>query len=250
MLISLLALACAPDPKPVDDALLDDSGGDTQTDTQTDTQPQADACADDAAEILLGVTELDLGGSLPSRLIVFGDGACPILADPDGAIAGASARLGEGRVAHVGHEGVLTGASGKGEHGPLLVQNLARWAAGGKDAPVIGVERDMRGVITTLEAAGLTAEIVEADALDGLDLFIAYAPAERDADELAALQTFVSDGGGLLTGGHAWWWAYERGASAAEVAERDRDDCPPVPHRPREQRHVAAVDRPEQARLA
>jgi hypothetical protein len=221
MLITLLALACAPAPKPVnDDAPPEDSGGDTQTDTQTDTQPQADTCAEDVAAILQGVTELDLGGSLPSRLIPFGDGACPVLADPDGAIAGASARLGAGRLAQLGHEGLLTGASGKGAHGPLLVQNLARWAAGGKDAPVIGVEKDMRGVITTLEAAGLSAELVEADALDGLDLFIAYAPAERDADEIAALQAFVADGGGLITAGHAWWWAYERGASAAEVAEQ------------------------------
>ncbi|MEY3211307.1 MAG: channel-associated factor 2 isoform [Pseudomonadota bacterium] len=223
MLITLLALACAPAPKPVDDALPEDTGGDTgtdtQTDTQTDTNPQPEACAADAGEILLGVTELDLGGSLPSRLIPFGDGACPVLADPDGAIVAASARLGAGRLAQLGHEGLLTGAAGKGAHGPLLVQNLARWAAGGKDAPVIGVEQDMRGVITTLEAAGLNAQIVKADALEGLDLFIAYAPAERDADEIAALQAFVTDGGGLLTAGHAWWWAYERGASAAEVAE-------------------------------
>ena len=60
MLITLLALACAPAPKPVnDDAPPEDSGGDTQTDTQTDTQPQADTCAEDAAAILQGVTELD-----------------------------------------------------------------------------------------------------------------------------------------------------------------------------------------------
>ena len=215
MLIPLLALACAPSSKPVDDAPTKDSGGDTQTDTSA----PVDACAEDAAAILLGGTELDLGGSLPSRLFPFGEGACPILADPDGAIAGASARLGEGRLAQLGHEGLLAGASSKGEHGPLLVQNLARWAAGGKDAPVIGVERDIRGVITSLEAAGLSAEIVEADALDGLDVFIAYAPTERDAEEIAAIQAFVAQGGGLLTAGHAWWWAYERGASAAEVAQ-------------------------------
>ncbi|MCK6520592.1 M60 family metallopeptidase [Myxococcota bacterium] len=219
MLISLLALACAPSSKPsTDDSSTKDSGADTQTDTQTDTAAQAERCAEDAAEILAGVTELELGGALPSRLIPFGEGACPLLADPDGAVAVASARLGEGRLAQLGHEGLLTGAAGKGAHGPLLVQNLARWAAAGKDAPRIGVERDLRGVITTLEAAGLSAEIVDADALAELDLFIAFAPTERDEAEIAALQAFVSGGGGLLTAGHAWWWAYERGASAAEVA--------------------------------
>jgi hypothetical protein len=203
----LLALACAANPE----------GSEPDPDDPTDTsEPEPEPafdCAPDQAALLDGVARIEPGAALPSRLVVHGEGACPIVADTDGRVLVASARRGAGRVAVASHESLLT--SGAADAG-ALVGNLATWAGG--DAPRIGVDPGYGGLVPVLGALGLDARVATSGELADLDLWFTTAYPDRPEAERDAILAWVDAGGGLVVGGHAWWWAYERGADGPTTA--------------------------------
>ncbi len=174
-------------------------------------------CEADYAALTDGVRSVELGGSLPSALVLTGEATCPVVIGDDQRIVVGSGRYGAGRFVEFGHEGMLGGSAGG--DGARLAENAAAWAAGeGRRA---GVEPGTSGATRArLEAAGFT--IVEvgggdgiADALVELDLYVGTTYGERSEAEISALLAFVDAGGGVLMGGHAWWWAYSSGEDPA-----------------------------------
>lgn len=174
-------------------------------------------CELDHAALTEGVASVDLGGSLASALVLTGEPTCPVVIGDDQRVVVGSGRFGAGRFVEMGHESLLGG--GAGGDGVRLAENAAAWAAGeGRRA---GVEPGTSAATRArLEAAGFS--IVEisggdaiADELSAIDLYVGTTYGERSPAELAALHAFVEAGGGLMVGGHAWWWAYSSGEDPA-----------------------------------
>ena len=67
-----------------------------------------------------------------------------------------------------------------------------------------------------LEAEGHSTSSAHPDDLSGLDCLIAEFWNGYDSGDNAAIVQFVSDGGGLIMGGHSWYWSYSNDDVAHE----------------------------------
>ncbi len=168
-------------------------------------------CAVDHASLVLDASEIDQGGSLPSLLVVHGEAACPLVVDEQGHSLAAHARYGEGRVLHWGHEGMLSSSTADA---PVLLGNALRWAGKG-DAPAVGVEAGESDAGSMLESLGFTVADVGIDDLSGVDVLVTTSYPERSEEQAEALLAWIEAGGGLVQGGHAWWWAHSSDGEAA-----------------------------------
>ena len=157
---------------------------------------------------LAGVDGFDTQGALPSMLVVHGRGAFPVIVDSGNRPMAAAAIHGEGKVFTIAHEGLMN----RGGDDPLaiLVRNVAEWMAPPAATSVIGVAPGQDGAAASLGFAGYTVTRIEADALVGVDVFVTTNYTEYSDEDLAAIEAFVANGGGLITGGHAWWWGRDR----------------------------------------
>lgn len=208
-MLSLLLACHAPGPAlPADDAGRVDTAADTAPDTAPD--PAADPwdCGPDHAALTAGVATLDQGGSLPSLLIVHGDRACPVVLDEQDRPFVAVATHGAGRVLHAGHEGLVTAPMDQGGDAAAFFLNALRWA-GRAEQPRVGVEAGLGPLSDWLEGQGFAVSRADVDGLDEVDVYVATSYTERDDAGHAALRDWVAAGGGLLQGGHAWYWAYD-----------------------------------------
>lgn len=217
----LLALtACAGNTQPkgeADTGTTDTSTTDTSTtDTGMGETTTGASCAAEIEQLTMGVATLALAEALPSRLVVHGDGACPVLADEEGRVLGATAVYGEGRVLHLGHENLI-GADVDGDSDAWLT-NLARWVTQGRPGATIGVDPAYPGLREELVRLGFDARRASGRSLDGFDALITTTYDERTDEDIAGLHARVAEGAGIITGGHAWWWAYQQGADASTVA--------------------------------
>lgn len=167
-------------------------------------------CAFSAATLvdglLDGIDALDFAGGLPSRLVVHGADAFPIVADANGGVVVAGAFVGEGRVIVVSHEGPLNHSVDQGTGFAQLWRNASVWLAN-RLSGVVGVMPGYEGLGANLEAAGWAVEQVGLEDLAGIDILVMDSYADLASADLAALNDWVAAGGGLLIGGHAWWWA-------------------------------------------
>lgn len=174
--------------------------------------PVGEPAADPAAlgVLLEGVSEIGAPG-VPGALCPFGDEAFAVVAGGSGngrQVVVAAARLGEGRVAAFGHGGYFGGEALAAADTSRLMLNAARWLAGG-DEPRVAVDR-APALLAALREAGVEALAVEGpldgDALAGYNVVAGtHLPGLVEAD-LAPLEAFIRDGGGLLTAHTPWGW--------------------------------------------
>lgn len=198
-----LLLACAGPP-----ASAPDDGADGGPPALVD-------CEADWAALTAGVGLIEHGEALPSRLVVHGDRACPIVLDEAQRTFIASTAYGWGRALHIGHEAMLVDPLGAGGDEERFLQNALAWLAG-REHPRIGVEAGLSPLRSWLVDQGVDAVQVGVEGLPGVDVFVATSSTERGEAEVEAVRAFVASGGGLLQAGQAWWWAQ----SHAEVGER------------------------------
>lgn len=78
-------------------------------------------------------------------------------------------------------------------------KNALHWLDEGRQG-VVGVKPDVP--IDVLSKSGLQCE--KTNFRDDLSVFVCKAYSD---DLKEKIQNFVAEGGGLLVGGHAWWWA-------------------------------------------
>ncbi|XDV32623.1 hypothetical protein PO909_003389, partial [Leuciscus waleckii] len=152
---------------------------------------------DDLEFLLQGVSEFDTqGGAIASEVMVHGPLAFPIAVTPAGKAFIAGAYYGQGRVILVSHEGYL----GRDSLSTFMI-NAIKWLDQGRKG-VIGILPSLKAAHGVLSNSGLDCQ------LTGFreDLSVYVCTSYSDA-QCAEIQEFVAEGGGLLIGGHAWYWA-------------------------------------------
>ncbi|KAL6116463.1 uncharacterized protein ACO6RY_01078 [Pungitius sinensis] len=152
---------------------------------------------DDLEFLLEGVSDFDIQGITASEILVHGPLAFPIGTTENGQAFLAGSYYGQGRVIVVTHEGTL----GRETWAPFW-KNALHWLDEGRQG-VVGVMPDVP--IDVLAKSGLQCE--KTPFRDDLSVFVCKAYGD---DHREKIQNFVAEGGGLLVGGHAWWWAQSR----------------------------------------
>ncbi|XP_063349889.1 TRPM8 channel-associated factor homolog [Pelmatolapia mariae] len=151
---------------------------------------------DDLEFLLQGISEFELPqGSTASEVLVHGPLAFPIGTTDDGRAFLAGAYYGQGRVILISHEGFL----GLESMAPIW-KNAIHWLDEGRRG-VVGVMMDP--ALKVLSDSGLKCE--KTDFRKDLSVFVCTAYISEHLEEI---KNFVAEGGGLLIGGHAWWWAH------------------------------------------
>ncbi|XP_054650200.1 TRPM8 channel-associated factor homolog isoform X2 [Dunckerocampus dactyliophorus] len=152
---------------------------------------------EDLEFLLQGISEFDItGNAIASEILVHGQLAFPLAMTEDGRPFIAASYYGLGRVIVVSHEGFL----GREELAPLW-KNVIHWLDKDQHGTV-GVLK--RHAFDLLKKSGFKCEMT--DFRNDLSVFVGSAYDDKYAE---AIQNFVVEGGGLLLGGHAWYWAQQ-----------------------------------------
>ena len=162
----------------------------------------------DQASLLSGVMNIESGDRVPSSILTHSEAAFPLVVDEDNKTFIAAALVGEGRVLHLGHETHLSNAlSGSGDT-DQLIRNTLSWMSNGVIDPIIVIHPDLYILKAFIADEGYQAVSGTQDDLEGADIYAAMTYDDLDEDDYETLQTFVAEGGGLITAGLAWHWAY------------------------------------------
>jgi hypothetical protein len=206
-LCSILALAGCGDPTGTTDAgpAGDAPGPDAGLDTGIALPPPYD-WTEDWRALAEGVSVLDLGGALASPVVAWDEGAFPVAVDGEDATFVSAARVGDGFALAYGHESLIYGVPATDDRVALL-ENALQWMAGGRSPLRVGVEGSHPELVAVLEGTGATVVPAGVAELGAVDVWITthYEP-RSEADE-EAVRAFVRGGGGLISGGHGWYWA-------------------------------------------
>ncbi|MFT4704564.1 MAG: hypothetical protein ACI81R_002269 [Bradymonadia bacterium] len=214
------ANACLPGFEPdglggcqdIDECALDNGGcGASAAVSCVDQTNLAPVCVCDAdplrSQILAGVPSVDFGGSLPSQMLLDSRESFAIIADTQGRIMVAGGHFGDGRFATWGHEGAMNTDFADPTNRGVLARNIVDWLAGAPGATV-GVSGGFTNLRNNLTAAGYIVVSTTPSSLAGVDVFIGELWNSYSASDNVALQDFVAAGGGMMLGGHAWYWNY------------------------------------------
>nr|XP_033793473.1 LOW QUALITY PROTEIN: TRPM8 channel-associated factor homolog [Geotrypetes seraphini] len=134
----------------------------------------------------------------PSALFVHGPLAFSIAMDGSYQSLLAAARYGKGRVVVASHEGQLSCRKFR-----KFILNAVSWLSTGKQGK-IGVEPSFKGFYNIL-----IQEKIECKPTELVPNLSVYCCMSYSAHEAEKIHEFVAEGGGLLIGGHAWWWVSE-----------------------------------------
>ncbi|KAM6437057.1 TRPM8 channel-associated factor 2 [Liasis olivaceus] len=167
----------------------------------------------DLKTFLNGVIKFHIKGDdpqkpmLPSPLLIHGTLAFPVgISDTYHSFL-AAAYYGRGRIVVASHEGFFDLPSMKG-----FLLNAISWLSAGKERKV-GIGDNLQGLYSMLNQAMIRCELTNFK--EGLGIYCCTA---YNAKEMESIHEFVSEGGGLLIGGQAWYWTYENPNSSA-IAE-------------------------------
>lgn len=159
-------------------------------------------------ELLLdGVSEFDIrGDAVPSEVLIHGPLSFPIGITPDDKAFLAGANYGQGRVIVATQESYLS-------HEPLsrFLRNAVLWLDKGRKG-LVGVSPKLRGVTDLLSRSGLQCQVT--DFRNNLSVYVCTSYSDDHCNEI---EGFVAEGGGLLVGGHAWYWSYSHTGEKALV---------------------------------
>uniref|UniRef100_A0A3Q2Y386 TRPM8 channel-associated factor homolog n=1 Tax=Hippocampus comes TaxID=109280 RepID=A0A3Q2Y386_HIPCM len=156
--------------------------------------PRPNVFEDDLIFLLQGISEFDItGGAIASEILVHGRLAFPIGMTEDRRPFLAGTYYGLGRVIVVSHEAYL------GRELAPFWTNALHWLDAGRRGTV-GVLQHK--ALDNLKKSGLRCE--KSDFRNDLSVFVCSAYSDKHAEEI---HNFVAEGGGLLIGGHAWYWA-------------------------------------------
>ncbi|KAL2095900.1 hypothetical protein ACEWY4_008048 [Coilia grayii] len=160
---------------------------------------------EDLEFLLKNVSEFDTrSDAVLSEVLVHGPLAFPIGTTPEGRAFLAGAHYGLGRVIVISHE-VLIALK------PLstFFQQALQWLDNGRSGTV-GIVPRLRRATDPLTKSGLSCQVT--DFKDDLSVYVCTSYSD---DHCKEIQRFVAEGGGLLIGGHAWYWATSnKGAEA------------------------------------
>ena len=206
------------DAAPVDECEMDNGGcGDPEVWRCIDTPRTPPDCVfDETADyeaITGGAGNLLSGNALPDSMVLYSPTAFVVTLDEQDHPFMAAARVGSGKRFHVGHESHLR-FDGPGDTHRLLF-NVVDWMTQGDTAAVIGIERGLNIDVEAITTFGYTVLDVARGDFEGLTVYIGTTYDAFEEDQILAYETFMNEGGGVITGGHAWWWAQSNDSPAA-----------------------------------
>lgn len=171
---------------------------------QKGSNPQChyDATAD-RAQLVAGVGSLSFGGSLSSTAVAHGLQALVLAVDNNFEPVVVAARFGKGKVLLVGHEGQLAGPG----DAKLLLANALKWMTKGEPNPVVALGSGAGAFGALAKGQGFAVEQAGPAKPGNAKVYVSTTYPEWTDAEVSALQDFVQQGGGLILGGHAWYWA-------------------------------------------
>ncbi|KAJ7329293.1 hypothetical protein JRQ81_015467 [Phrynocephalus forsythii] len=158
----------------------------------------------DLNTLLNGVTKFHIQDSIPSRLLTHGVLAFPISMTDSYQTFLAAAFYGRGRVVVAAHESLLDMESTE-----QFLLNAIHWLTAGKGGNV-GIGGKFKGLHSMLKKARIPCEFTSLK--EGLSVYCCTAYSD---DERGEIHEFVSEGGGLLIGGQAWYWSSQHPGSRA-----------------------------------
>lgn len=161
--------------------------------------PTADA---DYLTLTAGATSVDCGTGAVSGLVLYGNEAFPLLMDEGGRVFGAASRVGLGKILAYGHDGYITGTVKSGNAMKIL-QNAIPWMSN-KAAPVIALESSLTTLAGILQAAGYQTKYATPSQLAGVNIYINRGYGPYNDTDIAAIRSFVANGGGLIMGAQGW----------------------------------------------
>ncbi|XP_070761989.1 TRPM8 channel-associated factor homolog [Enoplosus armatus] len=151
---------------------------------------------DDLDFLLQGVSEFDLqNGVVASEVLVHGPLAFPIGTTKDGRAFLAGAYFGLGRVVVITHEGLL-----RQETLAPFWNNAIRWLDQSRNG-VIGVVPNLDHAFNLFSKSQFNCK--KSNFREDLSVFVCTAYSDEHVEEI---HNFVAEGGGLLIGGHSWYW--------------------------------------------
>ncbi|XP_063288364.1 TRPM8 channel-associated factor homolog [Pelobates fuscus] len=153
--------------------------------------------SEDGKQLMNGISELRIFDSgTPSNLLVHGERAFPLVIDESNKTYLAACYYGKGRVVVATHEDQISKS-----HQKQLITNVISWLDAGRDG-IVGVQRDLYELQAHLHEHGFASK-----RSDFNTLFSVYCCTSYTNNYAQKLQEFVAEGGGLLIGGQAWYWA-------------------------------------------
>uniref|UniRef100_A0A8C0W6V7 Peptidase M60 domain-containing protein n=1 Tax=Castor canadensis TaxID=51338 RepID=A0A8C0W6V7_CASCN len=149
-----------------------------------------------------GVKSWDLPKSLiPSELLLVGEDAFPVMVNDKDQVLIAASHYGQGRIVVASHEGYLFQTSAS-----TFILNAVSWLCPTPGNPIL-IHPSMQSITSILRNSGINAE-VKAEPGEPLGV---YCISAYNEDLIEKLIQFVKKGGGLLIGGHGWYWAGQHG---------------------------------------
>jgi len=150
------------------------------------------------------VGSANYGSSYPSLILPFGEWAFPVGLDSSDRPTVSASHAGQGRIVGYGHEAMVSKTTGA--HGNLSL-NALDWVCDGRQR--VGLESSFNGWKDTLLSEGYSV-ITSATPSDlhTMDCFVTEFWNSYSDSENTQIENWLTNGGGLIMGGHAWYWSY------------------------------------------
>ena len=164
----------------------------------------------DQDELLRGMGQTSWGG-WPSPVLPIGEWSFPVAFAEGGYTSEipviSASHVGKGRMLGYGHESWVGGSGGIEETAFSL--RAVEWVCGANADVGLAYGAGFDGFQDELESEGHTVHnSVSPDNLSGLDCLLDEFWNGHDDDDNANIVDFLLHGGGVVMGGHAWYWSY------------------------------------------
>jgi len=150
-----------------------------------------------------GVGTLDYGSSWPSLIVPHGRWSFPVGVDWNNRPIISASHAQKGKIVGYGHEGFVAQNSGNES---IMSLNAIDWVCEGKDIGLVSRYNSYEDELTA-EGYSVTTSI-DVNSLGGFDCILAEFWNSYGAGGNDAIEDFLLEGGGVIMGGHAWYWSY------------------------------------------
>ena len=166
--------------------------------------------AADQSELLRGMGQTSWGG-WPSPILPIGEWSFPVAFAEGGYTSEipviSASHVGKGRMLGYGHESWVYGSGGDEE--TTFALKAVEWTCGANAVIGLAYGAGFDDFQDDLESRGHTVQnSVSPDNLSGLDCLLDEFWNGHDDEDNQHIVSFLMGGGGVIMGGHAWYWSY------------------------------------------
>jgi len=156
----------------------------------------------DQSDLLRGMNEANFNG-WPSPILPIGKWAFPIAFESSGIPVVSASHVGKGKILGYGHEGWVDY-----QNHPFSLRAV-NWVCGENAEVGLAYGAGFDDFEDKLKSAGHNVHLsITPSDLTGIDCLLDEFWNGHDDDDNDALIDFMTSGGGVIMGGHAWYWSY------------------------------------------